>query len=322
VGQHNVYFASLNRNKKSVLLDLTVPDDKVAFEKLVTTSDALITNLRPRAIEKLGLTYNRLREFNPRLVCLALTGFGMSGPKSDLPAYDYVIQALSGVMMLTGEPDAPPTRVGYSVVDNTGGMMGAIAVLAKLAEGKGGQIDLSLMDTLLSQTNYLASAWLNAGEAPQRHPGGGHAFFVPAQTFRTRDGHVALFITHDEFWRLFATKLGRADWMSDARFATMKARHEHRDVVVAEIQQELLKRTADEWVALLQPEGVVIAPVQTLAEALSDPEAAARGMIMQIGTEAGPLRLVGEPFHIGRSSHEPPPLLGQHNRELLSKPEP
>jgi CoA:oxalate CoA-transferase len=207
VGDYNIYFASLNRNKKSVALNLTDAADREVFEKLVRTSHALVTNLRPRAIRKLGLTYEALRKVNDKLVCVALTGFGLKGPYSEYPAYDYIIQAMAGLMMLTGEPEGPPIRTGYSVVDNTGGMMAAIGLLAKILEGTGGQVDVALYDTLLSQLNYLASSYLNTGEAPERHPYGAHAYFVPAQIFRTSDGHIAIFITHNSFWQLFASEL-------------------------------------------------------------------------------------------------------------------
>jgi len=163
VGPHNVYFASLNRGKHSVRLDLKSDAGRDSFLALVCGADALITNLRPDAIERLRLTYEALRTVNPNLVCVALTGFGLTGPFRDRPAYDYIIQALCGVMMLTGDPEAPPTRAGYSVVDNTGGMMAAIGLLAQLVSGKGAQLDISLYDVMLSQLNYLAAAYLTCG---------------------------------------------------------------------------------------------------------------------------------------------------------------
>jgi crotonobetainyl-CoA:carnitine CoA-transferase CaiB-like acyl-CoA transferase len=294
-----------------VTLDLAVPADRAAFEELVKKAHALITNLRPRAIRKLGLTYDALKETNPKLVSVALTGFGLDGPYSEYPAYDYIIQAMAGVMMLTGDPDGPPVRAGYSVVDNTGGMMAAIGLLAKLLEGSGGQIDVALYDTLLSQLNYLASSYLNAGQSPERHPNGAHAYFVPAQIFRTADGHIAIFITHDSFWQLFASEVGREDWRDDPRFATMAGRNANRAAVVADIQSELLKRTSAEWVERLRPIGLVVAAVGTLADALENDHTAAREMVVTIPTPVGPLRLIGNPIKIHGvvDSFAPPPLL-------------
>jgi crotonobetainyl-CoA:carnitine CoA-transferase CaiB-like acyl-CoA transferase len=314
LGEHNVYFASLNRNKKSVLLDLAAANGRRAFRDLVRTSHGLVTNLRPGAIKKLGLTYQALEAVNPALVCVALTGFGLTGPYSDYPAYDYIIQAMTGVAMVTGEANGPPVRAGYSVVDNTGGMMAAIGMLAKLLSGKGGQIDIALFDMILSQLNYLAAAYLNAGEEPRRYPSGGHSFFVPAQFFQTADGYLALFITHDDFWRIFANELGRADWLTDERFATMAARSQNREIVVADIARELAGRPTNVWVERLRPIGLVIAGVATLPEALHDKGASAREMIVEIPTPAGPLKLIGNPIKI--AGHEPryapPPRLGEH----------
>lgn len=319
VGSHNVYFASLNRNKKSVVLDLGDERQREDFHKLVASADALITNLRPRAIRKLGLTYEALRPFNDRIVCLALTGFGMTGARSELPAYDYIIQALSGLMMLTGEPGGGPVRAGYSVVDNTGGMMGVIGVLAKLVEGRGGQIDVALFDTMLSQLNYLAAACMNGGEAPQRFAGGAHPYMVPAQIFPVRDGHVALFISHDTFWKKFALALEKTDWLADERFATMAGRRENREHVIAEISAVLAGRTVEEWVALLQPLGVVIAGVRTLEDALDSGDAEERDMVVSIPVSGGVLKLVANPLKIDDAdcTYAPPPLLGEHGRDLL-----
>lgn len=317
----NLYFASLNRNKKSVVIDLTAPAGRVQFENLVAGAQALLTNLRPAAIRKLGLTYEDLREVNRDLVCVALTGFGLTGPYSELPAYDYVIQAMAGVMMLTGDPGAPPVRAGYSVVDNTGGMMAAIGLLAKLVERKGGQVDIALYDTLLSQLNYLAGAYLNAGEIPQRYPNGAHSFFVPAQIFATRDGHVSLFITHDNFWRVFAEALGRRDWLLEARFATMQARSANRQAVIDAVQTELLGHHSAELVELLQPVGLVIAAVGTLEDALMSGNVAARNMVVTVTTPAGPLRFAGNPVKLGgvEEVFSCPPALGADNA-LLENP--
>ena len=312
---HNVYFASLNRNKKSIVLDVADPASRHAFEALIATSHALVTNLRPEAIRRLGLTYEELGRINPKLVCVAITGFGLNGPYSDLPAYDYIIQAMTGIMMLTGEPDGPPTRAGYSVVDNSGGMMAAVGLLARLIEGKGGQIDIALYDTLLSQLNYLASAYLNAGELPQRRALGAHPIFVPAQIFQTQDGHLALFITHDRFWQTFATALNRPDWLQDVRFAQMAARRENRTIVVESIREELLRRTSSEWVTLLRPLGVVIAAISKLEDALSGENVAARDMVVSVSTPCGPLKFVGNPIKIDgyEQTYRPPPRLGEHS---------
>jgi len=312
IGPHNAYFASLNRNKKSVVLDLATPSGQEALAVLAREARALVTNLRPSAIRKLGLTYESLKRVNPKLVCVALTGYGLDSPHAEHPAYDYVIQALTGVMALTGDPASPPTKAGYSAVDNSAGIMGAVGLLAKLVQGEGGQVDIAMYDVMLSQLNYLAGAWLNAAEPASRQPLSAHPYIVPAQIFRTRDGWLALFITHDDFWRRFAVEAGHAEWIGDARFATMAARRENRDAVLAAVSDVLATDTSAAWVARLAPLGIVVSGIETLEQALASEQTRARAMVAQVETPAGPLRMVGNPIKLPgqRERLEPPPQLG------------
>lgn len=321
IGPHNAYFASLNRNKRSVCLDLATAEGQQALGRLAAESQALITNMRPAVIKKLGLTYERLKVWNERLVCLALTGYGLDGPFADRPAYDYVIQALAGVMALTGDPAGPPTKAGYSAVDNSAGIMGAVGLLAKIIEGQGGQVDVSLYDTILSQMNYVAGAYLNAGERPRRFRYGGHPYMVPAQIFPTQDGYLALFISHDRFWQRFATEVERPDWLSDPRFATMAGRTAHRDLVIAEVEGLLETDNTANWVTRLSRLGIVVAGVETLEQALDSDLTRARSMIAAINTPDGEIRVVGSPIKFTgySTSYQVPPLLGEHNEELLAQ---
>src|SRR3954466_11947624 len=162
--------------------------------------------MKPSAIKRLGLTYDALRTFNDRIVCVAITGFGLHA--GDDPAFDYVIQAATGIAALTGDPNGPPTLPGYSSADNSTGMCAALGLLAKIISGTGGQVDVSLQDVMLSQLNYHAAAYLNHGVEPQRWPNGAHSYYVPAQLFPTADGYLALFVTHDGFWKSFASEAG------------------------------------------------------------------------------------------------------------------
>lgn len=322
IGAHNAYFASLNRNKSSVVLDLGSAQGQRDLGRLAARSHALIVNLRPSAIKKLGLTYESLREHNPKLVCVALTGYGLDSPYADRPAYDYVIQALTGVMAITGEPDGPPTKTGYSAVDNSAGMMGALGLLAKIVSGTGGQIDVAMYDVMLSQLNYLAGAWLNAGERAARFSRSAHPYIVPAQIFETQDSWIALFITHDSFWRAFCTEVAREDWLADPRFATMAARRENRDVVIAAIAALLRADTTAAWMGRLAPLGLVVAGVETMEQALASEVAAARHMVVTIESEGGPIKAVGNPIKIvGEASrYRAPPRLGEHNALLARLP--
>ncbi len=319
VGDHNAYFASLNRGKESVTLDLSSQKGREGLAKLVGMADGLFTNLRPAAIKKLGLTYDSLKEIKPTLACLALTGYGLDGPYADSPAYDYVIQAMTGVMLLTGDPDGPPVKPGYSAVDNSAGVMGALGLVAKMLEGKGGQVDVSMYDTMMSQLNYLGSSYLNSGEQAKRFKDGAHPFIVPAQIFSTKDSYVVLFITHDKFWRLFADSLGEPEWLSDPRFSKMSGRSINRNLVVEQISKRLLEKSAEDWVEQLAPLGLVVASIRSLADALESPLCASRDMVIEIPVNDGKLRLIGSAIKIVGEAPQfrAPPALGEHNDQLL-----
>lgn len=287
------YFASINRNKRSIRLDLNSQAGQDKLGELVTESHALLVNLKPSAIRRLGLTYDVLRRFNERIVCVAITGFGLDG--GDDPAFDYVVQASTGVAALTGHPDGPPTLPGYSSADNSTGLAAALGLLAQIISGRGGQVDVCLRDVMLSQLNYHASAYLNEGVEPQRRPFGAHSYYVPAQMFPTSDGYLALFITHDGFWKSFA-----AEANIDG-FETMAERVARRDEVLAVVAGALASDTAANWEARLRPLGVPVAAVRTLPEALkATPE---------IVVSAGDFRLVGNPIRIAgyQPDYRPPP---------------
>ena len=291
------YFASLNRNKSSITLDLNSDAGQQRLGELVAASHALLVNLKPSAIRRLGLTYDELRRHNERIVCVAITGFGLYG--GDDPAFDYVVQAGVGTAALTGDPDGPPTLPGYSSADNSTGMTAALGLLAKIISGTGGQVDVSLRDVMLSQLNYHASAYLNGGVEPQRRPYGAHSYYVPAQLFPTADGYLALFITHDGFWKSFAAEAGIGG------FETMAERVARRDEVLAVVTAMLATDSAVGWERRLRPLGVPAAAVQTLPEALeATPE---------VIVTAGEFRLIGSPIHISgyEPEYRPPPELSQ-----------
>jgi crotonobetainyl-CoA:carnitine CoA-transferase CaiB-like acyl-CoA transferase len=319
VGSHNAYFASLNRNKESVTLDLNSDEGKTGLARLVSMADGLFTNLRPAAIRKLGLTYDSLKKIKPTLSCLALTGYGLHGPYANSPAYDYVIQAMTGVLLLTGDPDGPPVKPGFSAVDNSSGIMGALGLVAKMLEGKGGQVDVSMYDTMISQLNYLGSSYLNAGERTPRIKGGAHPYIVPAQIFPTKDGYIVLFITHDKFWRLFAQALDETSWLDDPRFCKMSGRSANRKLVTDAIAKRLLEKSANAWVEQLAPLGLVVASICTLPEALDGPLTSSRNMVVEVPVDGRKMRLIGSPIKILGETPEfrPPPVLGEHNARLL-----
>ncbi len=292
------YFASLNRNKQSVCLDLRSEAGKQKLGELVAKSHALLVNMKPSAIRRLGLTYEDLRQHNEKIVCVALTGFGMDG--GDDPAFDYVIQAGTGVAAMTGDPSGPPTLPGYSAADNSTGLAAALGLLAQIVSGRGGQVDVSLRDVVMSQLNYRASAYLNDGAAPQRHPFGAHSYYVPAQLFSTADGYLALFITHDAFWKSFADEAGISG------FPTMAERAAQRDEVLAVVTAALATDSAKSWEARLRRLGIPAAAVRTLPDALE--------AMPELIVTAGGYRLVGSPIHISgyQPDYRPPPHLDEH----------
>jgi CoA:oxalate CoA-transferase len=297
VGDH--YFASLNRGKRSVRIDLSSPSGQDRLGQLAASSHALLANLKPSAIHRYGLTYEALRRFNERLVCVALTGYGLAA--GDDPAFDYVIQAATGVAALTGDPSGPPTLPGYSSADNSAGLTAALGLLAQIVSGRGGQVEVSLRDVMLSQLNYRASAFLNEDHEPCRLPMSAHSYYVPAQLLSTAQGYLALFITHDRFWRSFAAEAGIDG------FATMAERAARRSAVVDAVSAALTADTADGWERRLRPLGVPAAAVRTLPEAL----AATPEMVVR----AGDFRLVGSPVRVAgyEPSYGPPPRLGEHD---------
>ena len=291
------YFASINRGKRSVVLDLNSEAGQQHLGELVAQSHALLVNLKPSAIRRLGLTYDTLKRYNERIVCVALTGYGLDG--GDDPAFDYVVQAATGIAALTGDPDGPPTLPGYSSADNSTGLTAALGLLAQIVSGRGGQVDVCLQDVMLSQLNYRAAAYLNDGVEPQRLPFGAHSYYVPAQLFETADGYLALFITHDGFWKSFAAEANIAG------FETMAERVARRTEVLAVVTQALASDTAKGWEARLRPLGIPAAAVRSLPEALdADP-----GIVVT----AGDYRLVGSPIRVVgyQPEYRPPPQLGQ-----------
>lgn len=294
------YFASVNRGKRSVCLDLTSEAGKAHLAELASKSHALVVNLKPSAIRRFGLTYEALRRWNEQIVCVAITGYGLAA--GDDPAFDYVIQAATGVAALTGDPAGPPTLPGYSSADNSAGLTAAIGLLAQIVSGRGGQVEVSLRDVMLSQLNYRASAYLNEGTEPRRQPFGAHSYYVPAQLFPTAEGYLAVFITHDGFWKSFAAETGIEG------FPTMSERAERRHEVLAVVTGALAADTAHAWESRLRPLGVPAAAVRTLPEAL----AAAPEMVVT----AGDFRLVGSPIRVDgyKPQYGSPPGLGEHGR--------
>jgi crotonobetainyl-CoA:carnitine CoA-transferase CaiB-like acyl-CoA transferase len=319
----SLFFHSFNRNKKSLTLDLGCEQGKVVLGALAKSGDALACNLRGDVPGRLGLTYDHLKAHNPRIVCAHLTAYGRTGRRASWPGYDYLMQAEAGYLALTGEPSSPPTRCGLSVVDCMAGLALAYAVLAALtsarATGTGRDIDVSLFDTALANTNYLAAWYLNKGVAQERLPRSAHPSLVPCQLYPTADGWIFLMCNKEKFWPALCRALGRPEWAEDARFRTFKERLENRDRVNGLLDEELAKRETREWLDAFA--GIVpAAPINDLAAALDNPFVAETGGLLTLDHPSdGPYRLVAPPVRTpgDEAPAQPAPPLGADTDEIL-----
>jgi succinate---hydroxymethylglutarate CoA-transferase len=274
------FFQTFNRNKKSVTLDLKHPEGRRAFRALAATADAVTDNLRGDLPEKLGLTYEALKEANPRIVCAHLSAYGREGSRKSWPGYDYLMQAEAGHMSLTGEPGSPPARYGLSIVDLMTGLAAAFGLLAGVmkarATGAGMDVDTSLFDVALHNLNYPGTWFLNAGTVTERTPRSAHPSLTPSQLYRTRDGWIFIMCNKEKFWGVLVEALGHPEWAADAGFADFKARLAHRERLTRMLDQALMQRTTAEWMQRFAGR-VPAAPVFDVAQALESPFVAERG---------------------------------------------
>jgi crotonobetainyl-CoA:carnitine CoA-transferase CaiB-like acyl-CoA transferase len=323
-GGPSAYYLSCNRNKRSLALDLERPEARPVLEGLIRRADVLVENFLPKDLQKFGLTPERLAELNPQLVSCSISGYGRTGPLANVAGYDLIIQAISGLMSITGEPDGMPMKVGVAITDVIAGLYAAIGALAGLhARGKWGHgtsFDLALADcTLASLVNVVQSA-LVTGERPKRY-GNAHPQIVPYQVFATADGHLVLGVGNDRQWRRFCELAGIPALADDARYATNPDRVAHRDELIATLTTLVQQRTTSAWEQLLAGSGVPHSAVLAVDEALASAQVAARGMVAEVTDARGrTYPLLGTPLHWpghDRQTIQPPPGLGEHTAEIL-----
>lgn len=319
----SLYYQSFNRNTRGLTLDLRTTAGRALFRRLAAIADAVYANPRGDLPAKLGLDYASLRDVNPRLVCCTLTGFGRTGPRAADPAYDYLIQALTGFMQVTGEPDGPPIRSGVATIDFAGGLASALGLMVALRRaretGVGGDVDVSLFDTAISMLTHMATLHLHDGAEPARLPGGSHPSVVPSQTFPTADGWIMVMCMKDKFWQRLCELLERPDLRRDPRYAGFAERLANRAPLVDALTAVFRRRPTSEWVARLLGQ-VPCAPVQTISQALSDPQVAARDMVVTVDhPRFGPLREVGCPIKIDdvQPRYAPGAALGADTAAIL-----
>ena len=322
--EDSLFFETFNRNKRSISLDLRTAAGRAVFEDLVRVSDVVFSNLRGDVPDALHINYADLEHVNKRIVCCALTGFGMTGPRRSEPGYDYFLQGIAGWMDLTGEPAGPPTKSGLSMVDYSAGLVAAISILAGVhaarRDGVGTDCDLSLFDTALGMLTYPAIWHLNGAFTPERTHHSAHPSLVPFQVFETRDGWIVVECPKEKFWVRLVNAIGLPGLASDARFATFADRRAHAAELLPTLESMFESRTALEWLEILGDAGVPCSPVNTVAEALRDEQTGARGMI--VDTEHprfGTVRQLRSPVRVGAAepNYRRAPLRGEHQDQLL-----
>jgi crotonobetainyl-CoA:carnitine CoA-transferase CaiB-like acyl-CoA transferase len=326
------YYLAVNRNKRGLRLDLKASAGREVLARLLARSDVLVENLRVGGLARLGFADTELERINPRLVHLAISGYGPDGPLADRPGYDFIIQAVAGLMSITGAPDGDggvPTKVGVAVTDLTTGMLGAVAVLAALngrdraaspAAGRGQRIDLSLLESTVAWLANQASNHLVGGLVPGRM-GNQHPNITPYETFPTADGEIAVAVGSERQWARFCAAIGRPTLADDPRFTDNAARLAHRTELRAILGADFAAQPSADWLARLAGADVPCGPINDLAAVFSDPQVIARRMVETVEHPTiGPLRVTGVPFKLAAtpgSVRTPPPLLGEHSAEVL-----
>lgn len=306
-GEDSLFFETFNRNKRSLSLDITTAAGRRVFEDLVAHSDVVYSNLRGDVPAKMRITYNDLKHLNPAIVCCSLTGFGMTGPRSAEPGYDYILQGLAGWMSITGEPGGPPTKTGLSLVDYSGGYVAALAVLAGLhaarRDGTGMDCDVSLYDTAVSLLTYPATWHLNGEWTPQRTRHSAHPSLVPFQNFEAADGWLVVGCAKEKFWQRLTEAIERPELAADPRFATFAARREHRGELLPLLESTFRTRTVAEWLERLYAAAIPCGPVNDVAAALTDEHTAARGLVVETEhPRFGTVRQLTSPVRVGSTA--------------------
>ena len=305
-GEDSLFFETFNRNKKSVSINLNSAAGREVFEDLVKVSDVVYSNLRGDVPKKMRITYDDLKHLNPKIVCCSLTGFGMTGPRSQEPGYDYILQGLAGWMDLTGEPDGPPTKSGLSMVDYSGGLISTISLLVALhaarRDGVGMDCDVSLYDTAIGMLTYPATWHMNAGFEPVRTHHSAHPSLVPFQAFQAADGWLIVGCAKEKFWQRLTVVIDRPELATDERFVNFTARLKNKNILIPIIEEILAKESVNYWLPKLYAESIPCGPINTVAQSLVEPHTIAREMIIETDhPRYGKVRQVATPVKVGPS---------------------
>jgi CoA:oxalate CoA-transferase len=319
----SVYFLSVNRNKRSLTLDLKAEEGLDIFYRLVKVSDVVYDNFRPGVLEKLRIDYETLKKINPRIISCSVTGYGQTGPFKDSPAFDLIIQARGGIMSYTGEPGQMPVRMGAPMGDLGGGLFAVQAVNAALYQrektGMGQRIDLSLLDCQISLLIYRGLYYLYGGEVAQP-VGSGHVSAIPIRAFKTKTFDIVIDANTDKFYHEICAGIGRPDMASDPRFRTRADRLKHKDLIYGILEEAFMQKTGEEWLKIMEGK-VPIGPINTVDMALSDPQVVARNMVVETTHRSGEkMKLIGNPIKMSQAEDKnftPPPAMGEHTDQIL-----
>ncbi len=323
----SLYFASINRDKKSISLNLKSEQGKQIFKQLLPQFDVLVENFRPGTMEKLGLGYEVLKELHPGLIYAASSGFGHSGPYSTRPSYDILAQAMGGIMSITGWPDSPPTRVGMSLGDITASLYTAIGINAALYHrtktGLGQKIDVSMLDCQASILENALARYQVEGKSPEPL-GNRHPTITPFQAFKASDGHFVVAVGNDNLWKSFCMAIQRPDLIDDPRFLTNGLRTDNIDALVTILEPIFTQKPMNEWLGIIEKAKVPCAPINTVDKLFEDEQLKARNMIIDLhDKDAGDIKIAGNPIKMTTvpevSRRNPAPGVGEHNEEILSK---
>lgn len=325
VEKESAYYLSINRNKKSIAIDLRQEEGREIVLELARRSDVALENFRPGVAEKLGVDYPSLKAANPSLIYCSISGFGQDGPYRELPAYDIILQGMGGLMGITGEPGGRPVKVGVAISDLAAGLQAAIGLLAALLkreqDGRGQHLDISMLDAQVFLLAPMIPAYFATGTVPEPM-GSAHPSIVPYQAFPTKDISINIAVTNEKFWQAFCTALGRPELTEDPRFQTNAKRVEHREELLPIIEEVLSTKTGDKWIQILREEGIPCGPILTFDRLFQDPQVQARRMTKTFDhPTAGPITVVGTPFKLSSTPavlSSPPPALGQHTEEVLA----
>lgn len=318
------YFIAVNRNKRSITLNLKHPRAKEVLERLIRRSDVIIENFRPGTLADLGFPWETIRSHNPKIVYCAISGYGQEGKFRDKASYDVIVQGECGVMELTGSPDGPPTKVGLSIADQVAGMLAVegvlLALLRRAKTGEGDRVDISLLDGMLSMLTYQAQMWLSAGQMPHRM-GNRHPSIVPYETFQTKDVYLNVGVANETLWKKFCAVIGCPHLATDPRFETNEQRVIHREPLIHTIQEVLRRRNASEWIAAFEAAGIPCGLVRDMQAICKAAEEDTREMIIEAEHPAGNIRMIGNPVKLdsarGKMKYVGPPRLGQHTNAIL-----